>query len=433
MGNYMRAVLARLLAAGACLLAFAPVASAHAVKPKSAASFRDSVGVVTHAVYYDTAYGNWSRVVAKLDELGVKHLRDGIYGNPAPQWRDWNERYFRAVDLAAAHGMRFDFIVGKPGNPAGTIDQLLAVAGGRLRHATEALEQPNEVDHFSGTKGWAGRLTRYSRELYRKAKRNPALRGVPVVGPAFGTVTGASRVGDQRAFLDVGNIHPYTYGLSPDSRQVRAELARGSTVSGRKPVWATEAGFHNAMRGPADQQPGVSEKVAAVYLTRTFLQHFASGIRRTYAYELLDEKPDPRGNDPEQHFGLLRRDFSPKPAFTALKNLLTLVGPARGRSRLRPLRIGVRGPADLHKLVLRKADGNYLVAFWRTASMWDIKRKRAVRVAPRRVTVTLPGARRVRAGDPVRSHRLVKAPLRHGRVALLMAGRPVVLEVAARR
>jgi hypothetical protein len=434
MGKNMRAVLARLLVAGACMLAVGPAASAHAEKPSSAAAFRDSVGVVTHSVYYDTAYGNWPRVVAKLDELGVRHLRDGLYGNPSPAWHDWNERYFQAIDLAAAHGMRFDFIVGKPGNPAGTLDELLSVAGGRLRHATEALEQPNEVDHFNGTtRGWASWLTRYSRDLYRKVKRNPALRKLPVVGPAFGTVQGASRVGDQRAYLDVGNIHPYTYGLSPDSRQVRAELARGSTVSGRKPVWATEAGFHNAMRGPADQQPGVSEQAAAVYLTRTFLQHFESGVRRTYAYELLDEKPDARGRDPEQHFGLLRRDFSPKPAYTALKNLLTLVGPAGRGARLRPLRLDVSGPADLHHLVLRKADGSYLVALWRTASVWDIRRKRALRVAPRRVSVTLPDARRVFAGDPVRSARLVKAPLRHRRVGLMVAGRPLLLEVTPRR
>ena len=58
--------------------------------------------------------------------------------------------------------------------------------------------------------------------------------------------------------------------------------------------------------------------------------------------------------------------------------------------------------------MLRKADGTYLVALWRTASVWDIERKRALRVAPRRVTVTLPDAKRVAAGDPVRSARLVR-------------------------
>jgi len=93
----------------------------------------------------------------------------------------------------------------------------------------------------------------------------------------------------------------------------------------------------------------------------------------------------------------------------------------------------VSGPADLHHLVLRKADGTYLVALWRTASVWDIRRKRALRVAPRRVSVTLPNAKRVAAGDPVRSARLVRAPLRHGRVGLMVAGRPLLLEVTPRR
>jgi hypothetical protein len=429
----MRAVVAGLLAAGACSLAVPPVASAHAVKPKSAGAFRDSVGVVTHVVYYDTAYGNWPRVVARLDELGVRHLRDGLFGNPAPQWHDWNERYFQAVELAARHGMRFNFIVGKPGNSAGTLDELLDVAGGRLRNATEALEEPNEFDHFNGGRGWAARLTRYSRELYRKVKRNPSLRKLPVIGPAFGTTAGAARVGDQRSYLDVGNIHPYTYGESPDPKHVRAELAHGSAVSGRKPIWATEAGFHNAMRGPADEQPGVSEPAAAVYLTRTFLQHFESGIRRTYAYELLDEKGDRRGRDPERHFGLLRHDFSPKPAYTALKNLLTLVGPAGGSARLRPLRLDVKGPSDLHRLVLRKANGNYLVALWRTASVWDARHERVLRVAPRLVSVAVPGTQRVIAADPVRSPRQVRMPLRHGHVRLRLGAHPVLLEVTPRR
>ena len=117
----MRAVLAGLLAAGACSLAAAPAASASPVAPRSAAAFYDSVGVSTHIVYYDTAYSDWPRIVARLQELGVRHIRDGIYANPTAQWHDWNERYYSAVQLAAAHGMRFTFVVNPPGVDTGTI------------------------------------------------------------------------------------------------------------------------------------------------------------------------------------------------------------------------------------------------------------------------------------------------------------------------
>ena len=102
-----------------------------------------------------------------------------------------------------------------------------------------------------------------------------------------------------------------------------------SSVSGRKPVWATEAGFQTAARS-RDGQPPVSEKAGAVYLLRTFLEHFISGVRRTYAYELLDESAEPALRKSEQHFGLLRHDFSPKPAYTALRNLLALHGARPG-------------------------------------------------------------------------------------------------------
>ncbi len=338
------AALAAVVSAACFLLTTAPTAGAYSVTPKSAPAFRDSVGVVTHAVYYDTAYGNWPKVVASLRKLGVNHLRDGLYANETPEWRDWTERYYRAVDLAAANGMRFDFGMGRPGSEIGTIDQLVAVAGGRLRHAAEALEAPNEFDKYVGGRGWQSRLAAYDQALYRKVKAVPSLRSLPFVGPSFSTVQAARTAGNQRSWMDLGNVHPYTGGRSPDPAHLKAELGRARAVSGSKPVWATEAGFHNAMNARSGQ-PAVSERVAAVYLLRTFLEHYRSGISRTYAYELLDEKPERAGRNPEQHFGLMRNDFTPKPAFTALSNLLKVVGPVGASPRLRPLRLGVSGRA----------------------------------------------------------------------------------------
>jgi hypothetical protein len=431
----MRAALVGLLVAGACCMVVAPAASAQPIKPKSASAFRDSVGVVTHIVYYDTAYGNWNRVVARLDELGVRHLREGVYANPAPRWRDWNERYYRAVELAASRGIRFTFGLNPPGAGTGSLDQILGVVGGRLRNAAEALEAPNEFDKYVGGRRWPSVLASYARDLHRKAKSLRSLRGLPILGPSFATVAGPSRVGNQGRWLDVGNIHPYTGGLSPDPRHVKAELARAKVTAPNKPVWATESGFHNAMRAPRGNgnQAPVSESAAAVYMLRTFLEHFDDGIRRTYAYELLDEKRDPSSRDPEQHFGLLRHDFSRKPAFVALRNLLRVVGRDDRRPVLRRLRMDLPGRAgDVRRLVLRKGDGTYVVALWRLASVWDRDKRRPVRVAPRSLRVKLPGARRVNVADPIRSAKEHKVEMRRGTVRVKLGARPLLLHVAPR-
>jgi hypothetical protein len=424
----VRALRVSLLAAAVVLTAQVPIAQADMVKPASARDFRDSIGVTTHIVYYDTTYGDWPRIVQKLEELGVRHLRDGVAANPA--WRDWNARYYEAVALAAAHGMRFNFGMGEPGNPRGTLDQVIDVVAGRLRYAADALEGPNEFDHFVGGKTWPIRLRTYGRELYRKVKRNPSLRSLPLLAPSFATFDGPQRYGKQSNFVDVGNVHPYTGGLSPRPEFVRAAVERARITAGHKPVWATEAGFHNALRATRDQPP-ISEAGAAVYLLRTFLEHFKGGINRTYVYELIDEKPDPRLTDPEQHFGLLRQDFSPKPAFKALRNLLTLVGRSDERVRPRPLRLTVSSRHHgVRQLVLRKADGTYLVALWRLDSVWDIERRRPLGVAPRRVRIALPGAARVARADPIASPALKRLRLRRGgQVGIRLGARPIVLHV----
>jgi hypothetical protein len=428
----MRAAFGVLLGLLACLLATAGSASAELVMPRSAEAFRDSVGVVTHAGFGDTAYGDWPRVVEKLDELGVRHLRDGVYANPVDHRREWNEHYYRAMELAASRGMRFTFGFAGPAYDAGTMDELLGVVAGRLRHAAEAIEAPNEYDRFMGGPRWPSVLASYDRLLYRRVNADRSLRSLPVLGPSLATAGAEARLGDQRAFLDRGNIHPYAGGHSPNPTHLKAEFADAALVAANKPVWATEAGYHNALR-TSSGHPGVSEPVAAVYITRTFLEHFASGINRTFVYELVDEKPEPRLQDLEQHFGLLRHDFSPKPAFTALKHLLAAVGTSGPRARLRPLRLSVSGAgAGIRRLVLQKGDGSYLVALWRLDSIWDPERRRTLHVRPDALRLRLPRAARVSVTDPVLSGRARPLRLRRGAVGVELAGRPLLLSVTPR-
>ena len=76
-------------------------------------------------------------------------------------------------------------------------------------------------------------------------------------------------------------------------------------------------------------------------MPRLLLEHFMRGEQRFYSYELIDEFVDPEQTNPEANFGLLRRDLTPKPAYTAMK---TLLGPAVGpRPGVRPRLAAGRG------------------------------------------------------------------------------------------
>ena len=78
---------------------------------------------------------------------------------------------------------------------------------------------------------------------------------------------------------------------------------------------ATETGYHTLAR---PGRAGVSEAAAAIYIPRLLLNNFAAGVKRTFLYELLDEGMSPHDN--EQHWGLVRYDGAPKPAYHTLSN-----------------------------------------------------------------------------------------------------------------
>jgi hypothetical protein len=400
------------------------------VTPKSSFELRDSIGVVTHIVYYDTAYGNWDKIVWRLAELGIGHVRDGVYANPG--WRDWNERYYRAVEQAALLGIKFDY--GVSGDDFGTIDQRLGVIAGRLSGTAASIEGENEYDLFVGGTDWATRLVYLQAALYTAVKGHPSaeVRALPVIGPSFSTWEAQEQFAayNTSQWMDYGNIHPYTAAQTPNPFYLALNLQKAAGVSSSKPVFATEAGFHTALSMPAGaNQPPVSEQVQAVYALRTFLEHYAMGIRRTFLYELIDEWPDPGNTHAESHFGLLRNDFSPKPAFVALKNLLAILS-KQAPATLRPIRVGVTGPAnDVRQLTLGRADGTHLVLLWRLASVWDRDQRRPLSVNPVRLTVSLPDASRVTLINPMASTFEWPLTIQDRKVQVDLAGDPVALHV----
>jgi len=339
--------------------------------PLSAEALVDSIGVSTHFNYLDTAYARRPEIVARLRELGVRHVRAAMPTPPVGPIADGLR------ELKAA-GIRGTLGTGDPNvDPARAVTDALTV----MRGSIAAFEGPNELDH-SGDPTWPAKLRSYMPGL-QAATRSQA-PGVPLVGPSF------SKAGNNRLGLTLPgmvNLHPYPGGKPPEPvfGEALAEVAGGQG----KGVVFTETGYHNAMNDAAAQPP-VSEAVAAIYFPRLLVTAFGAGVKRTFVYELADERPEPALADPEEHFGLLRSDLSPKPAFLAIKTLIAALrlSPGPGpRSGGPDWEVRAPGDVDVQQLRLVRGDGSHVIALWRPVSVWDTARLQPIDVPPRRVEI----------------------------------------------
>ncbi len=439
----MRRPTARLSAAiAAALIVIAAVAvgllavTRHRAKsgvgaPATAAALYNSVGIDTHLTFANTSYGEWPRLVALLGQLGVRHLADGAYANPAPSWAGFNRLFDTNVRLAVAHGLRFAYELGKPGYGGGTIAQLVATMSGPLRDSIEAVFEPNEFD-TSGYPDWQTALAIYDRALYQAVAADGRLRTQPVIGPSLVGNDAPQQLGDQQAYREAGALPPYTGSTAPSPAYIDAQLLRIRAVSGFKPVWATELGYSDALDAPAGQQP-VSEYVGAVYLLRELLEDFQAGVRRSYVYELIDDQPDPADTDIQDHYGLLTSSYTPKPAFTALRNLLALVGdttPSR-RTPL-PVTITPRSP-DIQSIVVQRSDHDYELVLWRLDSIWNSSARTAIPLAPQTVTLTAKTADAAGIADPLVNPRFLVAQLgTAGTLRVTLGADPVVVRLTTK-
>jgi len=341
-----------------------------AVPSRSADAFVDSVGVNIHTTYDDTSYARRGAIRARLRELGVRHVRQGLDLSRPDEYAE--------LQRLAAQGQRTTVISFGPAPLA------LAAIRARLRGAVEAVESPNELDnlHLADWPRLLGRFLPVAREQLRAV---PPL-SVPLLGPSLVHPGSRKTVAGLAHEWDVTNLHPYPGGQPPEDGIADA-LRFARRVEGRKPVMATESGYHDALNARSGQPP-VSEQAAAVYIPRLVLEYFRLGIVRTFLYELADEKPDPGLVDPEQHFGLLRSDLSPKPAFIALRRLIaTAAGrgttPAHDVPRVRT----DAADAGVREVLLRRDDGSCILALWRPAPVWLVAARRPVTESPVQVRI----------------------------------------------
>ena len=113
-------------------------------------------------------------------------------------------------------------------------------------------------------------------------------------------------------------------------------------------------------------RPGtVPVNLEAAYILRTLLLAWNHGVRRTFIYELLDEFPG-------SGYGLLRHDFTEKPAYVALRNLLSILNDSSKPVKPGWLAFSIEhsNPSLCHTL-LQKTDGSYDLILWLERSSYD--------------------------------------------------------------
>ena len=377
----LRSVLAVALATGVAFAIHAPGAAAQQISSKPAASsqaFVDSIGANTHFGWLNSAYGNYSTARQKLLDLGVRWIRDGVCATCTVAQNRLN-------DLSKA-GVRTQLLMGSPKGDMGTLPELVKAAETKLPNALGAVEGPNEWD-LTGGSTWLSTLKAYQQELHTRMKASSVLRDVPVVGPSVSSKPHRQQLGDISSMLDMGNFHPYQGGLIP-GLNMGEEMAISRGNSGSKPLVASEFGYHNAV-GTTTMHPGTSERAAAIYVPRMFLDAFSRGVARSFAFEFLSPFSDPSGNNRDRQFGLLRNDLSAKPAYTSLRTLLSVIGDTGAKvSSPAGLRYELGGDTqDVRQVLLRRADGTAFLALWQDVSVWDRDAKLDLSPAARRVRV----------------------------------------------
>jgi len=216
----------------------------------------------------------------------------------------------------------------------------------------------------------------------------------PVLSPAMGykMPTGALAGAD----YDVEAMHSYAENFLPSYWRVDSQfipktnlMANGTPTS---PIWATETGYYTGTASGA-----ISETADAKYLPRTLVDYFNRGVQRTYLYELVNQGTDL--TNPENNFGIVRNDLSLSPAYTDIKNMISMLGEATWNSGTQTWSKPSFTPGSLdytmststptiNKLLLQKSNGEFDLVLWNEVSSWDTTSHVDIANAAQNVTLT---------------------------------------------
>lgn len=374
-------------------------------------TFINSIGINTHFAYYLDSNvpwysGNFPQLTTALTGLGIKNIREGLNVGYAT---NPSSPYTVELQLLANDGIKADMITSsEAGTVPAQVSAIQALNSGSVP-IVSSVEGPNESNAdtnfiYDGEIFPAGTLA-FQTDLYNDMVANPATANLPVIAPSVSSYGQPWVNGAMYPYCDYGCFHPYSYGGNPfmskylydtitqyynasqcpsnntDSTQGDAwtftdfqppfnEYNAAGAVIATRPMAATERGWYT---GTA--QSSVSQATLAKYIPRLFAEDFYDGIPLTYSYELMDEGTDVTNT--QDNYGLLYNNFTPKPAYTALKNMISLISDPSGSSYVAgglnysiqvtpPL--NYRANIALHSLLLEQSSGKYQLLLWNDIS-----------------------------------------------------------------
>lgn len=379
------------------LICVSSSALAAPVTAKKADAFVDTIGVNIHLGYDDGVYSKFDLVKTRLQEMGIRHTRDGF---ESPDFKQWVKD--RHNDLGRS-GIKGTFIAGgkyRDNNVEKTLTPAQCLASADLMpDAVEAIEGQNEILNiyvrWDDAKRDAAR--QYHQDLFAAVKASPKWRDTPVIGPTGVGNKAYEALGDLSAFMDFGNAHSYPLGPAPavPKSGFFNELIGANFVAPGKQLWVTETGYTTGTRDDGNQR--VSPKAAGKYAPRLYLENFNRGMLRSYWYELVDQGSN---GSQEATFGLVDNKFDYKPQGTAIRNLTTLLKDASFNTNTRQWESPAFTPksldytlsgdiANVHSTLLQKSNGKFYLCLWQEVSSYNIANDVEADIQNPEVNVTL--------------------------------------------
>ncbi|HLD63085.1 MAG TPA: LamG domain-containing protein, partial [Candidatus Norongarragalinales archaeon] len=328
--------------------------------PSPADSFLDFFGVNIHISYlFEPPYSFGSPLnpyqhydnllKPRLLELGVRHVRDGdVPSNTTHQ--------ARMTDLGA-NGIK----IGSTISPTWITPEVALTRFKEIGLQTmEYIEGPNEYDYKTSDPDAIQTLRNYTQRIFQVFRSDPVTAETPIIGATCVIYENCTLWGDLTAWVNFGNVH--SYAGYPGHKDFYDDMVnRGRPFNG-KPLYLTEIGYHTGL-SVTDPHAPVTETVQAKYLPRALLTAMNAGYQRAYIYEFLDEGTN--ATNLQHHFGIVRNDGTPKPAFTALKNFVALL--AEPGSNFSPSKLTYSieaNPAVVKHVLFQKSNGDYYLAIW---------------------------------------------------------------------